>query len=73
MSSSKSGKKNHDDTVNHAESVRQSAVGAAGVSQATARTADIAFYRAAVASAVAQGVSPAQFITALRELGTGGN
>ena len=70
MSTSNSGNKNHDATVNVAESVRQSA--AAGASQATIKTAEITFYRAALASAIANGIQPGVFISALRELGTGG-
>jgi len=41
-------------------------------SQATLKAADIAFYRSALASAVANGVPTSQFEFALRELGTGG-
>jgi hypothetical protein len=43
-----------------------------GASQATVKAADIAYYRACVTSALANGVTPQQFMTALRELGTGG-
>lgn len=73
MSVVRSGRSAHDTAVAIAESTRQSAVGAAAVSQATVRTAEIAFYRAARVSAEARGLSAAQFITALQELGTGGN
>jgi hypothetical protein len=55
-----------------AEQVRQSAA-VPGASQSTLRAADIAFYCACLASAVANGLSPAQFEFALREIpGTGG-
>ena len=72
MSVIKSGNKTHDDTCVLAEGARQQAVGVAGVSQATVRTAEIAFYRALMASAVANGLPSAQFGAALRDLGTGG-
>jgi hypothetical protein len=55
------------------------AIGAAGVltlvllqQQQAQRAADVAFYRACLASANANGVNPHQFIVALQELGTGG-
>jgi len=54
-----------------AEQVRQAAA-VPGATQSALRNADIAFYRSALASAVANGLSPAQFEFALRELGTGG-
>jgi hypothetical protein len=54
-----------------AEQTRQAAI-TPGASQATVKAADIAYYRSALASAIANGVSPIQFTTALRELGTGG-
>lgn len=71
MSKTESGNTAHDQACNTAESVRQAA-GVAGVSQATMRTAEIAFYRACLASANARGVSPAPFQDALLTLGTGG-
>jgi hypothetical protein len=40
--------------------------------QQATRAADIAFYRACLASANANNVNPHQFIAALQELGTGG-
>lgn len=70
MSCSQSGNITHDKTVAVAESTRQAAV--AGATQAAARTADIAFYRAALASAKANTIATSQFVTALTELGTGG-
>lgn len=72
MSLSKSGITAFDNTVIPAEGTRQCAVGVASVTQAAARTADIAFYRAALASAVANSVDPGPFIRALMDLRTGG-
>jgi hypothetical protein len=69
---SKSGNRVHDDQMSAAESVRQGVVRAPGVSHATVRTAEIAFYRAAISSAMANGLPHAQFGAALRDLGTGG-
>lgn len=69
MAPGKTGKKNHDDAVDSAESSRQSATRAPGVSQATVRTAEVTFYRAAVASAKANGVDSGGFIHALWSLG----
>lgn len=64
-----SGVRAHDVTVASAEATRQTAVAAAGSSQAAVRNAEITFYRAALASAKTNGISPAVFIDALRELG----
>jgi len=52
-----------------AEGARQAAVNVAGVSQATANTATIAFYRSAVASGVANSLDVGPFIFALKNLG----
>jgi hypothetical protein len=71
MSISKSGNKSHDDAVNAAEGVRQVAVAAAST-QAAVNTAEITFYRAAKASALANGCGAEPFISALKQLGTGG-
>jgi hypothetical protein len=71
MSVSKSGNKNHDDAVNAAEGARQVAV-AAAATQAAVASAEVAFYRAALASAKANGVGIEPFVAALRSLGTGG-
>ena len=60
------------DTCASAESFRQSAVRAPGVSQATVRTAEIVYYRALVVSAMVNGLPSAQFYATLRDLGTGG-
>lgn len=70
MSTSNSGNKTHDDTVRTAEGARQVAV--AGATQATVKAAEITFYRAAKASALANGASPSNFTRALLDLGTGG-
>jgi hypothetical protein len=71
MSISKSGNKSHDDTVNTAEGVRQIAV-AAAATQAAVNSAEVTFYRAALASAKANGIGIEPFVSALRSLGTGG-
>ena len=68
----RTGNFSHDTAVAVSEGVRQAAI-APGATQATARAADIAHYRAALASAKANnGVNAYQFIIALQELGTGG-
>jgi hypothetical protein len=69
MSKDKSGKATHDEEEARVEGVRQSAIRAAGVSQATVKTAEIAYYRAALASAIANGLERGVFIGALWELG----
>jgi hypothetical protein len=66
MSVSKSGNQNHDNTSTR----RQTAC--AGATQAAFISAEITFYRAAKASALANGCGVEPFITALRQLGTGG-
>ena len=71
MSISKSGNKSHDDAVNAAEGTRQVAVAAAST-QAAVNTAEITFYRTALASAKANGCGIEPFVAALRSLGTGG-
>lgn len=64
----------HQAAVLAAETLRQSAMTALGAAppQAAVSATEIAFYRAALASAIANGCSPEQYIMALRELGTGG-
>ena len=62
-------KAKHDSTILLAEGARQAAVNVAGVSQATANTATIAFYRSAVASGVANSLDVGPFIFALKNLG----
>jgi hypothetical protein len=73
MSIIKTGVVAHDNAIALAEATRQVAV-AAAASQAAVRTAEIVFYRAALASAKTNNNSSGveQFSTALRELGTGG-
>jgi hypothetical protein len=63
-----------------AEGTRQQEVSAAIIAgggsptvAAAVRTAEIKFYRAVIASAVANGQQSAQFGQALRDLGTGGS
>jgi hypothetical protein len=53
VSTINSGKKAHDDIANASEGVRQSACRAAGATQAQVVTAEIAHYRAVVASSKA--------------------
>ena len=72
MSIIQSGNRTHDTTCLIAEGVRQVAVAAAAGNQATAAAAEIVFYRACRASAMANGIQEGQFSTALKELGTGG-
>jgi hypothetical protein len=55
------------------EATRQVSVSAAGNNQASVRAADIAYYRACLASAITNKCSTDAFITALKELGTGGS
>ena len=71
MSISKSGNKSHDDAVNAAEGARQVAT-APGATQAACITAEIAFYRTALASAKANGIGIEPIVAALKQLGTGG-
>jgi hypothetical protein len=58
----------HRATCAAAETARQAAV--KGATQATVKAAEITFYQACRASAIANGVSPQQFEMALQELGT---
>lgn len=69
MGFGKSGKPAHDNEVDRVESVRQSAAGVAGVSQATVRTAEVTYYRAALASAKANGIDQGGILHALWTLG----
>ena len=63
------GNKNHDATVVAAQGTLQSVVNVAGVSQATANTATIAYYRSLVASAISNGLDAGPFIFAMKILG----
>jgi len=56
----------HQETVRLAEMTRQVAVTAAGGNQATVKAAEIAFYRACVASCLARGLSSSVFTQTLR-------
>jgi hypothetical protein len=60
----------HDSTVASAESVRQAATNVANVTQAQADAAAVVFYKAVLASAVANSLDPGPFIHALRNLRT---
>ena len=71
MSKVQSGNKTHDDACNAAGAIQAAAL-AVATTQSAAKTADIAYFRACRASAITNGVAPAQFIAALVELGTGG-
>lgn len=64
-----SAKTAHNATVAIAEGTRQSAVAAAGNNQASVTAAEITFYRAALASALANGCGTAAFQSALMALG----
>jgi hypothetical protein len=82
MSVIQTGNRTHDTTVNTAEMTRQIAddkaratfvAGGTDAAYAAAlRTNSITYYRAVVASCVANGLSAANFEQALRDLGTGG-
>jgi hypothetical protein len=71
MSISKSGNRSHDDLVNSLEGTRQIAV-AAATTQAAVNSAEITFYRAALASAMANGIGIEPIVAALKQLGTCG-
>jgi hypothetical protein len=66
-----SGKQSHDAAVIAAEGQRQTAVASAG-SQAAVRSAEIAYYRTFVTSALQNGISPSSAIRALQNLGVTG-
>ena len=70
MSTSNSGNKTYDDNVRAAEGSRQAAV--AGATQAAVSSAEIVFYRAVLAAAIANGCSTSAAVRALQSLGTGG-
>ena len=63
-----SGNKNHDATVVAATSTFQAAVNVAGVTQAQATTAAVAYYRSLLASAAANNLDQGVFIVALQNL-----
>jgi len=62
-------KAKHDSTILLAEGARQAAVNVAGVSQATANTATIAYYRSLLAANLAAGLDAGSEIAALKSLG----
>ena len=72
MSITKGENRQHNDTCNLSEGTRQGAVATAAGNQATVKAAEISFYRACLASAIANGCQPGVFIRALMDLGTGG-
>lgn len=59
----------HNAATKQSEGSRQSSVRASGVTQAQAVTADIAFYRAVLASAKTQGIDQGPILHALWVLG----
>lgn len=63
------GNKTHDATVIAAQGTLQAAVNVAGVTQAQANTATIAFYRSLLASKIANGLDCGSEIGALKSLG----
>ena len=71
----KTGNSQHDADLAAAEGTRQVALGAAGLTQVQARTADIAYARTCLASSIAKnnGANAALFKEMLMELGTGGS
>jgi hypothetical protein len=71
MSNALSGIKVHDDAILRAENARQVATAVAST-QAAVISADVTYHRAFVKSALANGVSPAASMLALRHLGVGG-
>jgi hypothetical protein len=58
-------------TANAAESVRQAAVTAA-TTQTAITSAEVTYFKACKAAALANGLSPSEFIDALRALGQAG-
>jgi len=71
MSNASTGIKAHDDAVLRAENARQFST-AAATTQAAVISADVTYHRAIVKSALANGVSPAASMLALRGLGVTG-
>jgi hypothetical protein len=72
MSVIRSDNKAHEIVCSTAESNRQAAVAAAGSSAAAVRAADVAFYRAVIASCKTNSLPFSNFTYALIDLGTGG-
>jgi hypothetical protein len=71
MSIIKTGISAHDNTCNLAESARQVADAAAGASQATLNANSVTYFRAVIASCVANGLDASNFREGLHRL-TGG-
>jgi hypothetical protein len=71
MSNAITGVKVHDDAVLRDENARQVATATAST-QASVISADVTYHRAVVKSALANGISPAASMLALRHLGVGG-
>jgi hypothetical protein len=71
MSNPITGIKTLDDAAQRLENTRQTAVAAAST-QAAAIAADLAYHRGFVKLAIANGVSPAGSMSAIRELGYSG-
>ena len=59
----------HLDAVRAAQGDRQNAMAVPGLTQAAAKAADIAYFQAVVASAMANSISPSAALDALRSLG----
>lgn len=59
-----------DDGVTASHSTLQSAIGVAGVSQATVNTAALAHFDRLIALAIAAGISPAVYIQGRKDVGT---
>jgi hypothetical protein len=72
MSAIRSDNKAHESACSIAESNRQAAMAAAGSSAAAVRAADVAFYRAVIASCKTNSLPFSNFTYALIDLGTGG-
>jgi hypothetical protein len=70
MSQCQGGNPVHNAVITNLENTRQVATAAAG-SQATVTAADVAFFRGALVSALANSVSPTIYLNALKSL-TGG-
>jgi hypothetical protein len=68
MAATRTGIKNHDDACSAAESQRQATVLLAGGNMASVRAAEVTYFKACKASALANGVSPSTFTDALRTL-----
>jgi hypothetical protein len=72
MGLSRSGNATHDANIATAEALRQAVYLLSTSTQAQCKTADIAFYRTAVTSGIANSVDVGAYIDALHSLGAGG-